>query len=462
MDMRNKCGERVFAKLLLSPISLLILSSPALTEDASRPIKMLSGTAAFGDWRADAPGARRHITINDLPQPFETAFAANYAKVVARPSGALPQVPSGFDVTPFATGLKEPRLLRVAPNGDIFVAEMLAGRVRVLRPGADGASPSTIETFADHLSLPFGISFYPPGPEPEWVYIANTGSVVRFPYRNGDLKARGAPETIVADLPIGGHATRDVAFSSDGKRMFVSVGSSSNAGEDLGPKKTEAVAQWDREHGAVGASWGDETWRADVLVFTPEGKDRKIFATGIRNCVGLAVHPPTGDLWCSTNERDELGDNLVPDYVTRVPEGGFYGWPWYYLGDHEDPRLKGTRPDLKGKITVPDTLLQAHSAPLQMTFYDGSSFPSAYRGDAFVAMHGSWNRSQRTGYKVIRVLLRDGVPTGEYEDFLTGFVTDGTHVWGRPVGLAVAKDGSLLVSEDGNGVIWRVTYRGEH
>jgi len=463
MDMRNKCEERVFAKLLLlSPISLLTLSSPALTEEASRPIKMLSGTAAFGDWRADAPGVRRHITVNDLPQPFDTTFAANYSQVIARPSGALPKVPQGFDVAPFATGLKEPRLLRVAPNGDIFVAEMLGGRVRVLRPGADGASPSTIDTFAEHLSQPFGISFYPPGPEPEWVYIANTGSVVRFPYRNGDLKARGAAETIVAKLPVGGHATRDVAFSPDGKRMFVSVGSSSNVGEDLGPKKTEGVAQWDREHGTVGASWGDETWRADVLVFTPEGKDRKIFATGIRNCAGLAVHPTTGDLWCSTNERDELGDDLVPDYVTRVQEGGFYGWPWYYLGDHEDPRLKGKRLDLKGKAIVPDTLLQAHSAPLQMTFYDGSGFPSAFHDDAFVAVHGSWNRSQRTGYKVIRVLLKDGVPTGEYEDFLTGFVTDDTHVWGRPVGVAIAKDGSLLVSEDANGVVWRVTYRGEH
>jgi glucose/arabinose dehydrogenase len=447
--------------LLGSLFFLLILSSPALPEEADKPTKMLSGAAAFSDWREDAPGVRRHITINDLPKPLDAPFAANYPKVIARPSGALPKVTQGFDVAPFATGLEGPRLLRVAPNGDIFVAEMLAGRVRVLRPRPDGASPSAIETFAEHLSLPFGISFYPPGPEPKWVYIANTGSVVRFPYQNGDLKARGTPEAIVAKLPIGGHATRDVAFSLDGKRMLVSVGSTSNVGEDLGPRKTEAVAQWDREQGAVGASWGDEAWRADVLAFTPEGKDRKIFATGIRNCVGLAVHPTTGDPWCSTNERDELGDDLVPDFVTRVQEGGFYGWPWYYLGDHEDPRLEGKRPDLKGRAILPDTLLQAHSAPLQMAFYDGSGFPSAYRGDAFVAVHGSWNRSKRTGYKVIRVLVKDGVPTGEYEDFLTGFVVDETHVWGRPVGVAVAKDGSLLVSEDGNGVIWRIAYRGE-
>ena len=235
----------MFPKLLM-PFTLILLSAQGLSAEENNRINTLSGSTAFGDWRQDAPGVRRHISVNDLPEPFATPFAANYSKVIARPSGALPTVPQGFDVAPFATGLKEPRLLRVAPNGDIFVAEMLADRVRVLRPGPDGASPSTIETFAQHLSQPFGISFYPPGPEPQWVYIANTGSVVRFPYRNGDLKARGAPETVVAELPVGGHATRDVAFSPDGKRMFVSVGSSSNVGEDLGPKKTEAVAQWDR------------------------------------------------------------------------------------------------------------------------------------------------------------------------------------------------------------------------
>ena len=447
---------------LLAAFALLVVPLQALTAQGRiKPIEMLSGVAAFGDWREDAPGLRRHITVNDLPKPFATPSAAKYSQAIARPPGALPKVPQGFEVALFATGLKGPRLLRVAPNGDIFVAEMLASRVRVLRAGPDGASPSTIGTFAEHLSLPFGISFYPPGPDPQWVYIANTDSVERFPYRNGDLKARGAPETVVAELPAGGHATRDVVFSPDGKRMFVSVGSSSNAGEGLATKKAKAAAQWDRDHGVVGAGWGDETWRADVLVFTPEGKDRRIFATGIRNCVGLAVHPATGDVWCSTNERDELGDNLVPDYVTRVREGGFYGWPWYYIGDHEDPRLKGQRPDLKGKAIVPDTLLQAHSASLQMTFYDGSAFPPAYRGGAFVAEHGSWNRSKRTGYKVIYVPLKDGVPTGEYEDFMTGFVRDDAHVWGRPVGVAVAHDGSLLVSEDGNGTIWRVSYRGK-
>jgi glucose/arabinose dehydrogenase len=207
----------------------------------------------------------------------------------------------------------------------------------------------------------------------------------------------------------------------------------------------------------LGAAWGDETDRAAVLVFDPDGKNRKLFATGIRNCVGLAMQP-NGTAWCSTNERDSLGDDLVPDYVTRVKENAFYGWPWFYIGDNQDPRHPGARPDLKDKITVPDVLLQAHSASLGMTFYDGNSFPAEYRGDAFAAEHGSWNRSKRTGYKVIRIRLKDGVPTGEYEDFVTGFVVDDKEVWGRPVGVAVAHDGALLFSEDGNGTIWRVSH----
>ena len=195
----------------------------------------------------------------------------------------------------------------------------------------------------------------------------------------------------------------------------------------------------------------------------PEGhQPLHTFATGIRNGVGLAVNPQTGDLWVSTNERDALGDNLVPDYITRVREGGFYGWPWYYMGDHEDPRHAGERPDLAGRITVPDVLLQSHSASLEMTFYTATNgaaaFPAEYDGDAFAAFHGSWNRSSRTGYKVVRVRLVDGVPTGEYEDFLTGFVVDNRDVWGRPVGVAVAHDGALLVTEDGHGTLWRISY----
>jgi glucose/arabinose dehydrogenase len=281
--------------------------------------------------------------------------------------------------------------------------------------------------------------------------------VVRFPYHNGDLKAALPPQTVVANLPHGyGHSTRDVAFTPDGKRMLVSVGSASNVGEGMG-SPPGGLEEWASTH-ALGAAWGDETDRAAVLAFEPDGQNKALYATGIRNCVGLAIQPATGMPWCSTNERDGLGDDLVPDYVTRVKQGGFYGWPWFYIGAHRDPRHDGARVDLKDKVTVPDVLLQPHSASLGLTFYEASQFPSDYRGDAFAAEHGSWNRSRRTGYKVIRIRLKDGVPTGEYEDFVTGFVVNDREVWGRPVGVAVAHDGSLLISEDGNGTIWRVSH----
>jgi glucose/arabinose dehydrogenase len=251
--------------------------------------------------------------------------------------------------------------------------------------------------------------------------------------------------------------------------MLVSVGSQSNFSEGLmQPKSPTELAAWEKDHG-LGASWGVEADRAAVLSFTPDGKGRKVFATGIRNCVGLNLNPDTGDIYCSTNERDVLGHNLVPDYLTRVQANHFYGWPWYYIGNNEDPRLAGQRPDLKGKVTTPDVLFQSHSAALQTTFYPmqasgSSAFPAEYRGDAFVALHGSWNRAPRTGYKIVRAKLKNGVPTGEYQDFVTGFVTgfviDAEKVWGRPVGVAVLKDGSLLFSDDGANKLWRVSYSG--
>jgi hypothetical protein len=344
--------------------------------------------------------------------------------------------------------------MRVAPNGDIFIAETRAGRIRVLRAADGETKPSANEIYASGLSGPFGVAFFP-SDNPKWVYIANTDSVLRFPYKAGDLKASGEPETVVAELPHGyGHSTRDIVFSPDGKRMLVSVGSASNDAEGSA-KPSEGIQAWTAGH-PLGAHWGGETDRAAVLSFDPDGKRLGTFATGIRNCVGLAIHPQTGDLYCSTNERDGLGDNLVPDYVTRVHEGAYYGWPWYYIGGNEDPRHVGERPDLKGKATVPDVLLQPHSASLGLTFYTGHQFPAEYAGDGFAAEHGSWNRSKRTGYKVVRIRLKDGVPTGEYEDFITGFVVNDFDVWGRPVGVAVAHDGALLVSEDGNGTVWRV------
>jgi glucose/arabinose dehydrogenase len=429
----------------------------AMVAAAAQERRVLTGTAAFGDWRDDSPGLWRHITPADLPPPGATPSASNVPRTVARPAGAIPQVPPGFKVELFASGLNAPRALRVAPNGDIFVAETDAGRIRVLR-APDGANkPSETAVFASGLGEPFGLAFYPPGPDPQWLYVAMTNSVVRFPYRSGDLRARGRAQTVVPRLPSGGHTTRDVAFSNDGARMFVSVGSATNAAERMGERYPEGLLSFEKDHG-LGASWSRDTDRAMVLAFDPEGRGRKAFATGIRNCVGLAVHPQTGDVWCSVNERDGLGDDLVPDFITRVREGGFYGWPWFYLGANPEPQHRGYRAELKDKVIVPDVLIQAHSASLQLAFYTGTQFPAEYRGDAFAAEHGSWNRAKRTGYKVIRVKLKDGVPTGEYQDFLTGFVASDRAVWGRPVGVAVAHDGALLVSEDANGTIWVIRH----
>ena len=424
---------------------------------------VLEGDKAYGDWRSDAPGVRRHIDVPDLPDPYASRSSANSPEIVARPADARLRVPVGFEVKLFANGLDRPRLMRVAPNGDVFVAESDAGRIRVLRPSEDGDHVSRNEIFASGLSLPFGIAFYPNGNDPEWVYVANTDSVVRFPYRAGDLHSSEKPEIIVPALPAGGgHWTRDIAFSQDNTKMFVSVGSASNAGETAGNFDIASPRQWVPllrrwlKKIVVGISSEDETERANVLVFDPRGRDRRIYASGIRNCVGMAVDPTTGDLWCSTNERDGLGDNLPPDYITSVRENGFYGWPWYYIGPHQDPRHQGEHSDLQDKIIVPDVLVQPHSASMQMMFYTGDQFPAEYTGNIFAAQHGSWNRSAPTGYKIIRAIVRDHTFTGEYEDFVTGFVIDDAHVWGRPVGVAETKDGSLLFSEDGNGTIWRV------
>ncbi len=417
----------------------------------------LVGAAAFGDWRSDKPGLSRFIRPEDLPQPGATPSVASFPRVVPRHPTVVPQVPPGFKVDLFAEGLTGPREMRVAPNGDIFVAETREGRIRVLRAADGNSKPSINEVFASGLNQPFGIAFFPGGDNPQWVYVANADSVVRFSYRAGDTKASGKPDIIVAGLPSGGsHTTRNLVFTTDNKRMLVSVGSRSNDAEGIGGLIGE-LQSWTGKY-PLGASLGSETDRAAILTFDPDGKRLGVFATGIRNCVGLAVHPASGDLYCSTNERDGLGDNLVPDYVTRVREGAFYGWPWFYIGDNEDPRHAGKRPDLRGKIAKPDVLIQAHSASLGMAFYNGKMFPPEYVGDAFAAEHGSWNRSRRTGYKVIRIRLKDGSPTGEYQDFLTGFVVNDSDVWGRPVGIAVAHDGALLVSEDANGTIWRITH----
>jgi glucose/arabinose dehydrogenase len=448
--------------------------APKSAESAAAPIATPAPTPPFTDFRYETPGKLRKITVADLPQPYATSSAGNGPRIVARPVSAWPKAPAGFKVEQFASGVPGPRLLRTAPNGDVFAALTSAGKIALFRGiGADG-KPEKTSIFASGLNKPFGIAFYPPGrspsamgrspsaptamdgregpaeamdgrerppgPDPKWIYVGNTDAVVRFAYTNGDLEARGTPEHI-ADLPSGGHSTRDIQFSPDGKIMYVSVGSASNIDD---PDTTVT-----------------EKRRADILAFDPEGGGQRVFASGIRNPVGLAIQPQTGTLWCSVNERDGLGDNLVPDYITHVEDGGFYGWPWWYIGAHQDPRHAGKRRDLMGKVIVPDVLLQPHSASLQLTFYDGAQFPADYRGDIFAAEHGSWNRSTRAGYEVIRVPLhQSGHASGEYEDFLIGFVLDSGEVWGRPVGVTVASDGSLLVSDDASNSIWRVSYAG--
>ncbi|TFW30293.1 PQQ-dependent sugar dehydrogenase [Massilia horti] len=426
---------------------------------AAAPASANAGSA--DGWNEDKPGDLHRLTVADMPPPYASATAGNGPKVVARPEGALPQVPAGFKVGIFASDTEKARLPLRAPNGDIFLSQPGKGQITVLR-SINGETADTVSVFATGLDRPYGMAFYPSGANPKYLYVANVNSVVRIPYAVGDLKARGEPETVVAKLAdtSGGHTTRTLVFSNDDKTMLVSIGSATNVATAIGPKSPEALAKWEAKYG-LGAAWGEETDRALVLAFDPDGSNRRTFATGLRNCVGLLVYPGTGDAMCSVNERDELGDNLPPDYVTRVKKGGFYGWPWYYIGDHEDPRLKGIRPDLKDKVIVPDLLLQAHSAPLGMVVYQAPAgakhaFPKEYDGDIFVALHGSWNRATRTGYKVVRVFMKNGVPTGQYQDFMTGMVLNDRNVWGRPAAVTVAADGALLVVDDAGSVVWRI------
>jgi glucose/arabinose dehydrogenase len=409
----------------------------------------LTGPSAFTDAAHESPGIRRHLTVADLPAPAPNESVDNGPTLVPRPDNAWPIAPHGFKVSLYAAGLDNPRLLRTAPNGDLFLAESETGKIKVFRGVGPDGKAAQVSVFASGLHQPFGIAFYPAGPNPAWIYIGDTDGIVRFPYQTGDLTARG-PLQKLADLPGGGrlrgggHWTRDLVFSQDGARLFASVGSHSNVDDsDTHP---------------------EEFHRADVLEFTPQGKFVKVYAWGLRNCVGEAINPATGELWCSTNERDGLGNNLVPDYVTHVQEGGFYGWPWFYFngpaGGLQDPRHPGKHPELQAKVITPDILVNPHFASLEMFFYEGSQFPAEFKGDGFAAEHGSWNRAQRTGYEVIRLPMRNGHATGEYEDFLTGFVLPNGQVWGRPVGVAQAGDGSLFVSDDGSRSIWHVTYTG--
>jgi glucose/arabinose dehydrogenase len=368
-----------------------------------------------------------------LPPPSATPSARNPPRVVTPPAGFLPHVPEGFGVNVFARQFEEPRWLAVAPNGDAFVADSAAGQVIVLRdPQRRGVAESR-EVFASGLELPFGIVFHD-----DYVYIGDTNQVLRFRYDRKTSKRLGEKERVLG-LPGKGynqHWTRTLAFSPDGKELFVAVGSQSNVSIESDPR------------------------RAAITVCDPDGKNARIYAGGLRNAVGIGFDPASGELWASVNERDGLGDDLPPDYFTHVVDGGFYGWPYSYIGHHEDPRVKPQKPELVAKTIVPDVLLGAHVAPLQFVFYEATQFPEPYRFGAFLAEHGSWNRRDRAGYQVVFIPFRKGEPAAGPTSFLTGLAPDpkAAEVYGRPVGVAVAQDGSLLVSDDGGRLIWRVSY----
>ena len=367
-----------------------------------------------------------------LAAPFATPASRNVSRVIGWPAGRKPTAPQGFVVDLFADNLKEPRWIYFLPNGDVLVACSDAGEIVLFRPGKDGTAGAPT-TFLSGQNRPFGMLVLG-----NFFYVGNTNAVMRFPYKTGQTQLTGSGEKIL-DLPGGGHYTRNLIANSDGTKIYVSVGSSSNVDEN-------------------GADAKDPR-RAAILEMKPDGSGMRVFASGLRNPVGMSWEPTTNALWTAVNERDNLGDDLVPDYITSVRDGAFYGWPYSYFGKNEDPRKKGQRADLVAKATVPDFATGAHTASLGLAFYTSTQFPAKYRGGAFIGQHGSWNRSQHVGYKVAFVAFTNGKPIGMLEDFLTGFAADGRDAYGRPVGVTVAPDGSLLVADDEGGKIWRVTYR---
>ena len=393
-----------------------VLSLACACEAVQAPPAVGSGSAQL-----------RHYQFrpDQMPPPYATPSAGNPPRVVSQPRGATLHLPPGFSIAVYAADLDDPRRMILAPNGDVIVSEPAAGKITILRQGKKF-------TFASNLNNPYGLALHD-----RWLYVGNEDAIVRLPYTPGATSATSEPQRL-APLPPGGHSTRGILFNRNGTKMYVSVGSASNVNS------------------------GEPSERAAILEFNPDGTGKRIFASGLRNPVGMAWEPTTGALWTAVNERDGLGDDLVPDYVTDVRDGAFYGWPYSYIGQHEDPRRRGERRDLVARAIVPTLLVESHSAALGIVFYQGKMFPEEYRGSAFVAFHGSWNRVRRTGYKIVRIPFRNGKPTGGYDDFVTGWMTDenGRTVWGRPVDVLVLGDGSLLISDDGAGKIWRVTYSG--
>ncbi|MBC3540244.1 PQQ-dependent sugar dehydrogenase [Rufibacter sediminis] len=398
-------------------------------------------------------------TAPQLPAPYATESVKNYSKVIGWPADKLPQAPPSFTVNKFADGLRNPRWIYVAPNGNIFVSEAetekkgaekvaakvtgqarsqnmgkSANRITLFRDRNQDGIPEERYTFLRRLNQPFGMLVLN-----DYFYVANTDGLWRYPYQAGQTSITGKGEKIL-ELPAGGynnHWTRNLLANAQGSKIYIAVGSGSNNGEN---------------------GMENEVRRANILEINPDGSGERVYASGLRNPVGIDWAPGSNVLWAAVNERDELGDELVPDYLTSVKEGGFYGWPYAYFGPNEDPRMKGQRPDLVKKTLVPEVSLGAHTASLGLAFYKKSAFPGKYRGGAFIGQHGSWNRSDLVGYKVVYVPFQNGKPTGPPEDFLTGFIADSTknEVYGRPVGLAVLPDGSLLVADDSGNTIWRV------
>lgn len=371
------------------------------------------------------------VRADQLPKPYQTQSAGNPPHVIARPANASLNVPPGFKVELWATNIHNPRNMLLAPNGDVFVADTASGIIHVFRDTNNDSRPDQRFTFAEDLDEPFGLAF-----RGNQLYVGNQDAIVRFEYKSGQTRASGKPVKVV-ELPPGGHSTRNVIFNRDGSKMYVAVGSASNVSDET-----------------------SEPLRAAITEYNADGSGRRTFASGLRNPIGLAWNPADQSLWTVVNERDGLGDDLVPDFATEVKRDAFYGWPFSYIGKNVDPRRKGARADLIAKVIVPTVLIESHSAPITLAFYSGTMFPAQYRGGAFVALHGSWNRTNRTGYKVVHIPFRNGKPSGGYDDFVTGWAPDPKDrtVWGRPAGLLVLKDGSLLVTDDGAGVVWRVTY----
>lgn len=374
-----------------------------------------------------------------LPPPYATKSKTTRSSISDWPEGLTPKAPAGFTVTKFAGDLDNPRWTYIAPSGDIFVCEsgtmMSKNQITVFHDKDKDGTFETREVFLKGLNQPFGMLV-----SDNHFYVANTDGLYRYPYKDGQLKMN-AKGVKVLELPAGGynnHWTRNLLSNADGSKIYISVGSGSNVGENGMDK---------------------EIRRAAILEINPDGSGERIFASGLRNPVGMDWNPGNGELWTAVNERDELGDDLVPDYITSVKDGGFYGWPYSYFGNILDPRMKGQGKDLAAKAIVPDVAVGAHTASLGLAFYDKEVFPAKYRNGAFVGQHGSWNRSKISGYKVVFVPFKDGKPSGKPEDFLTGFIAneEKAEVYGRPVAVTVMNDGSLLINDDSGNTIWRVT-----